>query len=277
MKIKRREFIKLLGSTIVSVALLEKLSTSLISNSQVMCTPCSWQYGIESPQPNKTIYGGFIIVKTPKELKNLDCLVVIWSSLTTSSGYFYQVSLGYHPKWGWHVSAGSTNPQLFCGLACGPFAVNNELFRPKPDSLYELGIRLIPKGNTNEVWLYVVDWQTKILYTIFKLTDSGTVATPIGGILESYTKSEEALSEIGGDNAFQIVTANWLLTPWSSELWPHGYVYGPTPQTCTPTNNGFSGYEGVPSFIQLNPLKPGNVIIGANVGGQQYGNGYELW
>jgi hypothetical protein len=278
VKISRREFIKRIGYTVVSVTVFDKLSTSLLTGSQVYCTPCSWQYGIMSPQPNRNIYGGFIIVKTPEKLKNLDCLLVIWSSLTTSTGYFYQVSLGFHPEWGWHISAGSTNPQLYCGLSCGPFAVNNQLFRPKPDSLYELGIRLIPmEGGVNEVWLYVVDWETKILYPIFKMSDPGYVATPIGGILEGFTKDESLLENIGGSNAFQIISANWLLTPWSSEIWPHGYVYGPTPQTCTPTQNGFSGYESVPPFIQIKPISKGSVIIGANVGGEQYQQGYQLW
>ncbi|MFP3202322.1 MAG: hypothetical protein RXR43_08795 [Sulfolobus sp.] len=117
------------------------------------------------------------------------------------------------PEWDWHISAGSTNPQLYCGLSCGPFAVNNQLFSPKPDSLYELGIRLIPmEGGVNEVWLYVVDWETKILYPIFKMSDLGYVANSIGGILEGFTKDESLLENIGGSIAlFIVIFATYIL------------------------------------------------------------------
>ncbi len=142
-------------------------------------------------------------------------------------GYFYQTSLGgFHPDWGgWHISAGSTNPQLECDLACPPFKLNGQIFRPKPNTVYELGVRLIPQASTNKVHLYFVDFSTNMLYNIHVLDDSGNVSTPIGGILEAYTVNPSKLSELGGSNAFRIVNANWLIEPWASTRWPHGDVY----------------------------------------------------
>ena len=64
-----------------------------------------------------------------------------------STKSFYQTSLGYHPNWKWHISAGTTNPQLSCDFACTPFKINDFEFKPKPNTVYELGIRLIPQND----------------------------------------------------------------------------------------------------------------------------------
>ncbi|BCU68060.1 hypothetical protein HS7_14970 [Sulfolobales archaeon HS-7] len=277
---KRRQFIKDTCLSLAGLAAAGTLETLLTRRvlAQSLCSPCSWQYGMMSPTPPKRNFGGFIRVKMPPTLpSDLPCLYVIWSSLSTTTGYFYQTSLGYHPSWGWHVSAGSTNPILACGLACGPFGVNNGLFRPQPNNIYELGIRFIPNGGTNDVYLYVVDWETNDIYNIFKLTDSGVPNTPIGGVLESYSIGEQELESLGGTNSFEVVNANWLLKPWESETWSHGYVYGPTQQTCTLTETGYQGYEGTPSQITMLPLGAGRIKIGYQAGGKQYASGYQLW
>lgn len=92
------------------------------------CTDKPWQYGISSNpiEAGQKIYGGFITVRTPPFLpEDLECLIVIWASVS-SEKYFYQTSLGYHPDWKWHISAGSNNPQLFCNLHCEPFKVGGK-------------------------------------------------------------------------------------------------------------------------------------------------------
>ncbi|WP_218777999.1 hypothetical protein [Thermococcus litoralis] len=232
------------------------------------CTDRPWQYGIRSPNPSDKIYGGFIQVKTPPILpEDLNCLIVIWASLSTSSGHFYQTSLGFHPDWGWHISAGSTNPQLECDLACPPFKLNGQIFRPKPNTVYELGIRIIPQDSTNKVHLYFVDLSTNMLYDIYVLDDSGNVSTPIGGILEAYTVDPSELSKLGGNNAFRIVNANWLIEPWTSTRWPHGYVY----------EAKGNGYETTPEDIQIKLLSSGELYIGYKVGGEHYPSDYQLW
>jgi len=124
--------------------------------------------------------------------------------------------LGYHPDWKWHISAGSTNPQLSCDLACGPFKVGGEQFKPKPNTVYEIGIRFIPQNDgTNKVYLYFVDWSTATLYNIFVLEDNTNVTSPVGGILEAYTVNKDELLKLGNNNAFKIEHANWLIEPWA--------------------------------------------------------------
>lgn len=135
------------------------------------CTTKPWQYGIRSPEPRKVgkrIYSGFITVRTPSILpEDLDCLIAIWVSVfsrkegSDKDKYFYQTSLGFRKDVGWHVSAGSTNPQLSCNLHCGPFRVNGAQFKPKPNTVYELGVRFIPQDSgKNKVYLYFAGWST---------------------------------------------------------------------------------------------------------------------
>ncbi|GEM_PF-604078 len=240
------------------------------------CTDKPWQYGIRSPNPTdigQKIYGGFITVRTPPFLpKDLECLIVIWASVS-SKKYFYQTSLGYHPDWKWHISAGSNNPQLSCDLHCGPFKVGGSQFVPKPDSVYELGIRFIPQSNgKNKVYLYFVDWSTATLYNIFVLEDDTDVASSVGGILEAYTVNEEELLKLGGNNAFKIENANWLIEPWASIRWPNAYAY-------EGINN--DDYYDVPEEIwkniQIKLISPGKVYIGYKVGGKHYSNNEKIW
>ncbi|GAB6135437.1 hypothetical protein JCM16307_09860 [Thermococcus prieurii] len=115
--------------------------------------------------------------------------------------------------------------------------------------------------------LYFVDWSTHTLYDIFILKDSGEVSTPIGGILEAYTTNPSELDKLGGSNAFRIINTNWLIEPWVSTCWPHGYVY----------EAKGSGYETTPNGIQIKLLGPGNMYIGYDIGGQHYPNDYRLW
>ncbi len=247
------------------------------------CTDKPWQYGIRSPDPTKAgqrIYGGFITVRTPPILpEDLDCLIAIWASVS-SKKWFYQTSLGYTKEWGWHISAGAcrdsvSHPQLpnECGCACPPFKVNGVQFKPKPNTVYELGIRFIPQGNgRNKVYLYFVDWSTATLYNIFVLEDDTDVSTSVGGILEAYTIDEKELLKLGDDNAFKIENANWLIEPWTSTRWPNAYAY-----------EGINGkrYYNVPEKIwkniQIKLIKPGKMYIGYKVGGKHYSNNEKVW
>ncbi len=180
------------------------------------------------------IYGGFIVVRTPSKLpEDLECLIAIWASVS-SKKWFYQTSLGYTKKWGWHILAGACSrydlriphPDLPCGCACPPFKINGVQFKPKPNTVYELGIRFVPQSNgKNKVYLYFVDWGTATLYNIYVLEDDSDVATPVGGILEAYTVNEENLIKLGDKNAFKIESANWLIEPWTSIRWPNARAY----------------------------------------------------
>jgi len=243
----------------------------------MLCTDKPWQYGIKSPRPSevgKKIYGVFIIVRTPPKLpEDLNCLFVIWPALY-SKNWFYQTSLGYHPKWGWHVSAGSTNPQLPCNLHCEPFKVGGVQFKPKPNTVYELGIRFIPQNNgKNKVYLYFVDWSTATLYNIFVLEDTEIDLTqPVYGVIEAYTADEHELLKLGGDNAFKIEAANWLIEPWISETWPHAYGYDP------PSNENYYRLpEAIRRNIQIRLISPGKLYIGYKVGGKHYNDGEKIW
>lgn len=243
------------------------------------CSPCSWQYGVQSPNPSGTLFGGFIRVKMPSNLPNLKCLYVIFASVS-SKNYFYQTSLGYSPSYGWHVSAGSTNPQLNCDLACPPFQVNGQVFRPQPNNIYEIGINFAPQPNgVYKVYLYFVDVASSISYNIYTLDDSSPMSTPVGEILESYDINSQDLCSVGNDNSFEIVNTNWLIQPYESTRWPHGYVYGPTTQTCQCINNLCQGYQAVPSAITINlvDVNGARIKIGYLVEGSQYPSGYQLW
>ncbi|WP_461863175.1 hypothetical protein [Thermococcus sp.] len=226
------------------------------------------------------IYGGFISVRTPPTLPDdLNCLIAIWVSLSSrkegssSDKYFYQTSLGYTKEWGWHISAGSTNPQLSCNLHCGPFKIDGIQFKPKPNTVYELGVRFIPQSNgKNKVYLYFVDWSTSTLYNIFVLEDEDNPGSPVGGMLEAYTVDENELLKLGNNNAFKIENANWLIEPWTSTMWPHAYAY-----------EGIDGenYYNVPDNIwrniQIKLLNPGKLYTGYKVGGKHYSNNERIW
>jgi hypothetical protein len=238
------------------------------------CASCSWQYGIRSPNPSGTLYGGFIKVLLPPSLPTLQCLYGIFASLSTSTGYFYQTFLGYSPSNGWHISAGSTNPNLGCDLTCPPYPNSQNPYRPQAGSSFELGIRIVPQGGgSNTVHLYFVG---SSLVDIYTLTDNGNMSTPIGGILESYDVDNNDLNKMGGNNAFKITNANWLTQPYTSTRWTHGYVKGATPQTCS-ANPPYTGYTATPAGIQIYQISADNLKIGYQVGGQQYADGYTLW
>jgi len=249
-----------------------------VNSTILACSNCSWQYGVQSPSPSGTLYGGFVRVKMPSSLPSLNCLYVIWASVS-SANYFYQTSLGYSPSYGWHISAGSTNPGVACDLACPPFQVGGSTFRPQPGKTYEIGIRFVPQtGGSYQVHLYFVDVSSGTLYDIYVVTDSGTMTTPVGGILESYDIDNSDLNKLGNGNCLEVVNANWLTAPYVSAQWPHGYVYGPTTQTCKQNPDGsYSGYQAVPGGITINKIASGDFKIGYQVGGSQYQSGYQLW
>lgn len=239
---------------------------------------CPWTYGVRSPSPaevNSRIYGGFIVVRTPEELPKLNSLVAIWASVS-SNEWFYQTSLGYRVDKGWHISAGAcrdneSHPQLpgKCGCACPPFTINGEIFRPEPNHLYELGIRFVPKKSSSgyEVHLYFVDISTNTLYDIFVLDDNTLPSTPVGGMLESPSTNSEDLLKVGNNNAFKIEDTNWLLEPWVSERWPHGFVHA-----------DFKDEEkDIEKHIQIKLLSPGKLYIGYDIGGKHYETGERLW
>ena len=55
-----------------------------------------WTYGVSSPNPKDydiDIYGEFVLVRASSQLPELNCLVVIWASVS-SDKWFYQTSLG---------------------------------------------------------------------------------------------------------------------------------------------------------------------------------------
>ncbi len=239
---------------------------------------CPWTYGVSSPDPQSygiNIYGGFILVRTPPTLPKLNHLVVIWASVS-SDKWFYQTSLGYHKDYGWHISAGACNrripnihhPDLPCGCACPPFKVNNEVFRPQPDHVYELGIRFVPKQYGGyKVFLYFVDYSTNMIYNIYVLNDKNRPITSVGSMLESDTTDSNDLLKVGDNNAFKVETTNWLLEPWLSERWPHGIVY-----------EDFKDDESsIRNHIQIKLLSPGKFYIGYDVGGKHYEKGKQLW
>ncbi len=116
---------------------------------------CPWTYGIIGPNPKDygiSIYGGFILVRTPPALPKLNHLVVIWTSVS-SDKWFYQTSLGYYKDYGWHVSAGACSAKNFNYLIqifhavvpVPPFEIDDKVFRPQPDHIYEIGIRFNTK------------------------------------------------------------------------------------------------------------------------------------
>ncbi len=249
----------------------------MLGKSFVLRGDCPWTYGAQSPNPqeyNINIYGGFIVVRTPPELPKVDDIVVVWASVS-SSEWFYQTSLGYHKDYGWHVSAGACSrwtgthhPDLPCGCSCPPFKLGNQIFRPKPNHVYELGIRFIPKDSGYKVYLYFVDLETNSLYNIFVLNDDNLPQTPVGGMLEAFTTEESELIKIGNDNAFKIETTNWLIEPWISERWPHATAYGPEP---------LEEVENIKDHLQIKLLSPGKFYIGYDVGGKHYESGESLW
>jgi len=158
-------------------------------------------------------------------------------------------------------------------LACPPFKINGVEFRPKPDTVYELGIRLKPQNNgTNKVYLYFVDWSTATLYNIYVLEDDTDVATPVGGLLEAYTINEQELLALGDGNAFKIEDANWLIEPWTSTRWPNAYAYEGI--------NGNSYYNVPKSILENMRIKliiPGKLYMGYKIGGNHYSNGEKIW
>ncbi|MCE4615396.1 MAG: hypothetical protein F7B60_07715 [Desulfurococcales archaeon] len=238
---------------------------------------CPWTYGVRSPDPRKygiDIYGGFIVVRTPLVLPKLDHLVVVWASVS-SDEYFYQTSLGYHAEWGWRISAGSCSrenggphPNLPCDCGCPPFKVDDKIFKPQHNHVYELGIRFIPKqGSGYRVFLYFVDYSTNILYNIYTLNDSSKPSTPVGGMMESDTTDTSDLIKVGNNNAFKIETTNWLLEPWVSERWPHGKVYADFKEN----------EKDIEERIQIKLLSPGKFYIGYDIGGTHYKKEAQLW
>lgn len=238
------------------------------------CTDKPWQYGIQSPNPlsiGQRVYGASILVRTPPKLpEDLECLVVIWPSI--SSRYFYQTSLGYHPEWGWHISAGSTNPRLPCDLSCPPFRIGGEQFKPKPNTLYELGIRFVPQYNgIYTVYLYFIDWITGTLYNVFTLEDSSLPSTSAGGVLEAYTINEKEFRKLEGNNAFIIEKANLFITPWKQILWPNSYGYEAR------GGEFYNVPDSIWNKIQIKLIMPGSVYLGYEVGGRHYRHGERIW
>jgi hypothetical protein len=249
------------------------------------CSNCSWQYGVRSPDPSGLLYGGLIQVKMPSNLPNLKCSYVIFASVSSGNNYFYQTSLGFTTAYGWHVSAGTNNPQLSCDLACPPFKLRGNVFRPQAGKPYELGIRFVPQNGGYEVRLYFVDLSSLTFYDIYKVTDTSSMATPVGAILESWNIDGSDLNNVGGSNCFEVVNANWLIEPWISRQWPNGLVHGPTTQTCQWDSqyNSWVGFQAVPKnqltgdSVKINKISAGDFKIGWNVGGDQYQDGYTLW
>lgn len=249
------------------------------------CAGTPWQYGVRSPDPRRSgqkIYGGFITVRTPPSLPSLDCLTVIWVSVS-SKKWFYQTSLGYHPSWGWHVSAGAcccnedlcdsnSHPQLpaNCGCACPPLKLNGVKFTPKPNSLYDLGVRFVPQENgINKVYLYLFDHETSTRYNIYILEDEDDASTPVGGILESYSTDKNELSKLDSRNPLMIQNVSWFTEEWGQILWPHAFVYEGGDYKNVP--------EDVWDNIEIKPFLPGRLYIGYKVDGTHYPTNYQLW
>ena len=195
--------------------------------------------------------------------------------------------LAYTKENKWHFSAGSTNPNLPCGVSCPPF----EAIKPKPNSIYELGIKVVLQYSTYKVRMYIVDLNTNIIYTIYEVEDPNFINPNdrIGCLMEARTIEESELSKIGNNNAFRIINTNWFIANLNtSTQWPHAYVrdeyarciklYSTSRCICHLEEGGkYKGYVITPRGIEIRVISPGDLYIGCKVGGSHYIDEAQLW
>jgi len=195
--------------------------------------------------------------------------------------------LAYTKENKWHFSAGSTNPNLPCGVSCPPF----EAIKPKPNSIYELGIKVVPQDSTYKMRMYIVDLNTNIIYTIYEVEDLNFINPNdrIGCLMEARTIEESELSKIGNNNAFRIINTNWFIANLNtSTQWPHAYVrdeyarciklYSTSRCICHLEEGGkYKGYVITPRGIEIRVISPGDLYIGCKVGGSHYIDEAQLW